>query len=91
MVDDKLVKKLVPRIRRVEGQVKGIEKMIIKKKYCIDIFQQIAAVVGALKSINAEILENHLKTCVKETMKNGTDKEISQKITELKEIYKKYG
>lgn len=65
--------------------------MIIEKKYCIDIFQQIAAVVGALKSINAEILENHLKTCVKETMKNGTDKEISQKITELKEIYKKYG
>ncbi len=90
MIDDRLVKKLTPRIKRACGQLKGIERMIENKEYCVDIFQQIAAVIGALKSINALILENHLNTCVKNTMQSKNEKEIKGKIKELVEIYKKY-
>lgn len=90
MIDDKLIKKLTPRLRRIQGQVKGIERMIVAKKYCMDIFQQVAAVIGALKAINLEILENHLKTCVRQAMKEGNTKEINKKIKELKDIYDKY-
>lgn len=90
MVDDNLVKKLITRIKRVEGQIKGVSRMIENKEYCVDIFQQISAVCGALKSINSLILENHLNTCVKHTMKYGNEKEIKEKIKELTDIYMKY-
>lgn len=90
MIDDKLIKKLKPRLKRIEGQVNGISKMIEKKEYCVDIFQQISAVMGALKSVNALILENHLNTCVKNAMASKNEKEIKEKIKELTEIYKKY-
>ncbi|HOJ86396.1 MAG TPA: metal-sensitive transcriptional regulator [Elusimicrobiales bacterium] len=90
MIDDKLIKKLKPRLKRIEGQVNGISKMIEKKEYCVDIFQQISAVIGALKSVNALILENHLNTCVKNAMASKNEKEIKEKIKELTEIYKKY-
>ncbi len=90
MIDDKLIKKLKPRLKRIEGQVNGISKMIENKEYCVDIFQQISAVMGALKSVNALILENHLNTCVKNAMASKNEKEIKEKIKELTEIYKKY-
>lgn len=90
MIDDNLIKKLKPRLKRIEGQVNGISKMIEKKEYCVDIFQQISAVMGALKSVNALILENHLNTCVKNAMASKNEKEIKEKIKELTEIYKKY-
>lgn len=90
MIDDKLIRKLRPRLRRAEGQIRGISKMIENKKYCIDIFQQISAVIGALKSINIAILENHLNTCVKHTILSKNERQIKQKIKELIDIYKRY-
>lgn len=90
MIDDKLIKKLKPRLKRIEGQVNGISKMIENKEYCVDIFQQISAAIGALKSVNLLILENHLNTCVKNSMASKNEKEIREKIKELTEIYKKY-
>lgn len=90
MIDDKLIKKLLPRIKKIEGQIKGISRMIENKEYCVDIFQQISAVCGALKSINSVILENHLNTCVKHTINSGNEKKIKEKIKEIVEIYSKY-
>ncbi|MEF3279572.1 MAG: metal-sensitive transcriptional regulator [Elusimicrobiota bacterium] len=90
MVDDRLIKKISPRIKKAYGQINGIKRMIENKEYCIDIFQQIAAVIGALKSINALILENHLNTCVRNAMQSKNEKEIKEKIRELIDIYKKY-
>ncbi|MEW6012516.1 MAG: metal-sensitive transcriptional regulator [Elusimicrobiales bacterium] len=90
MIDDKLIKKLKPRLKRIEGQVNGISKMIENKEYCVDIFQQISAAIGALKSVNLLILENHLNTCVKNSMASKNEKEIREKIKELTEIYRKY-
>lgn len=90
MIDERLIKKLTPRLRRVRGQIDGISRMIENREYCVDIFQQIAAAIGALKAINIAILENHLNTCVKNAMVSKNEKEIKAKIKELIDIYKKY-
>ncbi len=90
MVDDKLIHRLKPRLKRIKGQINGITRMIENKEYCVDIFQQISAVIGALKAVNILILENHLKTCIKKTMASKNDKEIKAKIKELTDIYRKY-
>ncbi|GAB4033144.1 MAG: metal-sensitive transcriptional regulator [Elusimicrobiota bacterium] len=90
MINEKIIKKTGPRLKRVEGQIRGIIKMIENKQYCIDIFQQISAVCGALKSVNALILENHLDTCVRETMRSGDKRAIKEKREELMKIYRKF-
>lgn len=90
MINEEIIKKTRPRLKRVEGQIRGIVRMIETKQYCIDIFQQIAAVCGALKSVNALILENHLDTCVREAMRSGDKRAIRQKREELMKIYRKF-
>lgn len=90
MIDERLIKKLAPRLKKVKGQIDGISRMIENKEYCVDIFQQISAVIGALKAINILILENHLNTCVKNTIASKNEKEVKEKIKELIDIYRKY-
>jgi DNA-binding FrmR family transcriptional regulator len=90
MITDKTIKEIKPRLKKIEGQIRGISNMIESKEYCIDILQQISAVIGALKSINLIILEGHLNTCVKKAMQSKDEDEINAKIKELIEIYKKF-
>ncbi|NLJ98763.1 MAG: metal-sensitive transcriptional regulator [Tissierellia bacterium] len=56
---------IIKRLRRIEGQVKGIQKMVENEKYCGDILIQIAAVRAAMNSVGGLILENHMKDCLK--------------------------
>ncbi|PIS47746.1 MAG: hypothetical protein COT17_01865 [Elusimicrobia bacterium CG08_land_8_20_14_0_20_51_18] len=90
MLNDEAVKKIKPRLRRIEGQIRGVIKMAEKKEYCLDIFQQISAIEGALKGVNLMILENHLNTCVRRAMTGGGEEAVRSKIKELIEIYKKF-
>jgi DNA-binding FrmR family transcriptional regulator len=90
MINEKTIKILKPRIKRVEGQIRGVLKMVEKKEYCMDILQQISATQGALKSIASVILENHINTCVKETIESKKDKQIKEKVKELIEMYEKF-
>jgi len=90
MITDKTIKEIKPRLKKIEGQIRGISNMIENKEYCIDILQQISAVIGALKSINLIILEGHLNTCVKKAMQSKDEDEINAKIKELIEMYKKF-
>ncbi|MCL4378748.1 MAG: metal-sensitive transcriptional regulator [Actinobacteria bacterium] len=90
MIDGKIIKKLEPRIKRIEGQIRGIMKMVDKKKYCIDILQQISATQGALKSVASIILKNHINTCVKEAIESKKDMEIKEKVNEVIEMYEKF-
>ncbi|MCM8785316.1 MAG: metal-sensitive transcriptional regulator [Candidatus Omnitrophica bacterium] len=90
MIDNKIIKKVIPRLKKIEGQVRGLERMIEKKEYCIDILQQIFAIKGALKSVGLIILENHINTCVKEAIFSKNNKEIKKKIEELLDIYEKF-
>lgn len=72
---------ILKRLRRVEGQVKGIQKMIDNEKNCGDILIQIAASRAALNKVGGLILENHMKDCLKEYLNNNdNDKDIDQLI-----------
>lgn len=80
---------LIKRLKRIEGQVKGIQKMIDDERYCIDILVQISAVKAAIDKVGKIILENHIKGCVTESIKNESQDESDQLIEELmKNIYK---
>lgn len=74
-------KDMITRLNRIEGQVRGIKKMIEKDAYCVDIFTQVSAVQAALKSFNKKLLANHLRTCVVEDIKNGNEEEAIDELT----------
>jgi len=73
------------RLRVLEGQIRGLQRMVNKEEYCIDILQQSLAAKQALSSIEDLILENHLSTHVVEQIKDGKD---SKSVKEILEIYK---
>ena len=73
---DKEYKDLMNRLKRIEGQVRGIQGMLEKDAYCTDILVQVSAVNAALNSFNKVLLANHLRTCVAENIRNGNDEVI---------------
>lgn len=64
-------KNLIARLNRIEGQVKGIKKMVLEPRYCPDILNQIAAVRRALDSVSLEMIECHMGTCVSHAIKKN--------------------
>ncbi len=78
------------RVKRIAGQVVGIQKMIEEGRYCPDIINQISAAQTALRSLQAVILQEHLKQCVVDTFKAGNQKERQIKIDELVALIKKF-
>lgn len=71
------------RLKRIEGQTRGLQRMIEEEKYCIDIITQISAVNSALENVAVALLQDHLKHCVTEAVESGKDAE--HKITEASE------
>jgi len=67
---------IIKRLRRIEGQVKGIQKMVDEDKYCSDILIQIAAVRSALNSVGGIILENHMKECLKKYLDGAAGDQV---------------
>jgi len=80
-------KKQLASIKRIEGQVRGVAKMIDEEKYCIDILNQIKAVKNALSTVEGKILKNHLKACVKDALKS--DQVFEDKVEELMKTLKR--
>ncbi len=74
---------LVQRLHRIEGQVRGIERMVEDDRYCIDILTQIAAVSTALESLALEILDEHVKHCVAGAFASGDAAASAEKTSEL--------
>ena len=72
-------------LRRIEGQVRGVQQMIDDKRYCIDIVNQIKAIKSALSRVESQILEKHLRSCVTQVLNK---KEMEEKITELVKVFK---
>lgn len=82
---DKIQKKILKRLKILEGQIRGLQDMVEEEKYCIDILSQSSAVKNGLSSVEDLILENHLSTHVIEQIKSGkTDKSVE----EILEVYK---
>jgi DNA-binding FrmR family transcriptional regulator len=78
------------RLRRIEGQIRGIQKMIEEKRYCVDILTQINSVVGAIERVEENILERHLKGCVDYSFDKGTREDRSKKISEIIDVLRKF-
>jgi DNA-binding FrmR family transcriptional regulator len=70
-------------LRRIEGQVRGVQRMVEDRKYCIDILNQIGAIKGALSRVEEKILEKHLWSCVTEAVKGSSETEKQQKLDEI--------
>lgn len=66
---------LLARLKKVEGQVRGVQKMIDEDRYCMDILVQLAAIKSAINSIGLMILEGHTKSCVKNAIQSGSGEE----------------
>jgi len=81
---------LVRRLHRIEGQVRGIERMVEDDRYCIDILTQIAAVNTALESLALRLLDQHVKHCVAGAFASGDKAEMEQKTAELLETVKRF-
>ncbi len=79
---------LVP-LRRIEGQLRGLQKMIGEKQYCIDIITQIHAAINALYRVAEKIFARHLEHCVTDAFRGKSDKEKREKIEEIMEMVKR--
>ncbi len=77
--------KLVRRLKIIEGQVRGLQDMLAKEAYCIDVIAQTSAVKQALSGVEDAIMENHLSTCVVEQMKKGKE---GKAIAEILKVYR---
>jgi DNA-binding FrmR family transcriptional regulator len=84
-------RKIVTRLSRIEGQVRGIARMIEDERYCIDILTQMQAVKAAFKKVEEEILKNHAASCVAHAIKSGSAKDQTRKFNELVELFGRYG
>lgn len=80
----------IVRLKKIEGQIRGVQKMIDDKRYCIDILTQLSSVVGAIKSVEENILERHLKGCVQESLDKGGGQDRALKIDEIVGVLKKF-
>ncbi|API60488.1 transcriptional regulator [Tardibacter chloracetimidivorans] len=83
--------KQIARMRRIEGQARGIAKMMEEDRYCIDILQQFAAIEAALRSTRAEVLKIHAGHCVEEAIASGDKHDQKQKFSELVSLFEKQG
>ena len=82
-------KKLEARLKRVSGQITGIQGMVESDRYCVDVLTQISAARAALGKVSAMLLESHMQTCVTEAFESKNKKERKAKTDELLKIFEK--
>lgn len=83
---EKEYKDLINRLNRIEGQVRGIKKMVEGDTYCTDILVQVSAVNAALNSFNKVLLANHIRTCVAEDIRAGKEETIDELVLTLQKL-----
>lgn len=91
MLDEATRKKLVLRLRRIEGQTSALRRMIEEDRYCVDVLLQIAAVQGALGKAGQLLLGQHIESCVAHAFETGSEDDRQNKIDELMEVFSRYG
>lgn len=83
--------KLVSRLARIEGQVRGVIRMVEEERYCIDVLNQLEAVKAALTRVETEVLKGHAAHCVAHAIKSGNARDQREKFDELVELFSRYG
>lgn len=85
---DQEFRDLIHRLNRIEGQVRGIKRMLENDAYCTDILIQVSAVNAALNSFNKVLLANHIKTCVADDIRAGKDETVDDLVATLQKLMK---
>ena len=80
--------KLIHRLNRIEGQIRGIRGMVENNAYCPDILMQSAAVTAAMNAFNKELLASHIRTCVAQDIRDGKDEVIDELVSTLQKLMK---
>ncbi len=84
--DDKT--KLIHRLNRIEGQVRGIRSMVERDAYCVDVLTQVSAASAALNAFTKELLSEHIKTCVAEDIRCGKEETVDELVVTLQKLMK---
>jgi DNA-binding FrmR family transcriptional regulator len=90
MINEETKGKARGRLRRIEGQVQGLQRMIDGEAYCVDILLQISAVQGALEQVEKLLLGRHIESCVTDAIRSGSKGERQQKIDELLDVFARF-
>jgi DNA-binding FrmR family transcriptional regulator len=85
---DEEYKKLIHRLNRIEGQIRGIRGMVENDAYCTDILTQSAAVTAAMNAFNRELIANHMRSCVVRDLREGKDEVIDELVATLQKLMK---
>ncbi len=89
-MDERTKKNVEARLRRIEGQIGGLRRMIGEDEYCVDLLIQISAAQGALGRIGQIVLGSHIETCVSDAFERGGKTERQGKIDELMDVFARY-
>ena len=90
MINEETKTKALGRLRRIEGQVQGLQRMIDGEAYCVDVLLQISAVQGALDQVEKLLLGRHIESCVVDAVRSGSKTERQQKIDELLDVFARF-
>jgi CsoR family transcriptional regulator, copper-sensing transcriptional repressor len=91
VIDDETKGKAQGRLRRIEGQVQGLQRMLAADAYCVDILLQVSAVQGALDQVQKLLLGRHIESCVADALRSGSRTERQRKVDELLEVFARFG
>jgi len=90
MMNAETKRQALGRLRRIVGQVQGVQRMVEEEKYCVDVLLQISAVQGALEQVAKIIMTRHIESCVLDSLKAGSERERSQKIDDLIRVFARH-
>ena len=82
------VRRLIHRLNRIEGQIRGIRGMVERNAYCTDILTQSAAVNAAVNAFNKDLLASHIRTCVAQDIRQGNDEVVDELVVTLQKLMK---
>lgn len=81
----------ITRMKRIEGQARGVVRMMEEERYCIDILQQLSAIEAAVRAAKSKVLEIHAAHCIEDAIKTGDSEDQRQKFRELVDLFAKVG
>lgn len=91
MMDESTKKKLLARLRRAEGQLAGIRRMVEDDTYCVDVLTQLNAVQGAVGRVGQILLGSHIEHCVTDALRSGDEERRQATVEELMDVFARYG
>ena len=89
-LDSRGKRKILDRLSRIEGQVRGLQRMIEEERYCVDVLGQVAAVRESLRSTAAILLEKHVRSCVADAVESKNHQRVDEIYAELTDLFNKF-